>query len=123
LKVSFVLSADVEISLLVDVLKRLERVDEIAFVADKDGLRIEAVTETSRYSQWLGTPMYYGQAQEVRAKFATQFLGPIINALSILSRPPNATFSTVELKSDYPARFTLTDSDLLFRAYIAPRLD
>jgi hypothetical protein len=119
---SFDLSADIEISLLVDVLRRLKKTDEITFVADKDGLRIEAITETSKYSQWLGTPTFV-QVQEVRVKFATQFLSPIVNALAILSRPPNATFSTVELKTNHPAKFTLTDNDLVFRAYIAPRLD
>ena len=121
---TFDLSADVEIPLLVDVLKHLRRVDVITFVADKDGLRIEAKTETTRYSQWLGTPTFLNsQVPEVRVNFLRQFLIQIVNALSVLSRPPNATFSTIELRSNYPARFTLTDDDLHFRAYIAPRLD
>jgi hypothetical protein len=120
----FDLDADVEIALLADVLKKLRRVDAIEFIADRDsGLRLEAATETSRFSQWLGTPTLYGQVQEVRVKFNAHYLSQIIKALEILSRPPNATFTRIELKSNYPGRFTLTDSDLVFRSYIAPRVD
>jgi len=120
----FDLDADVEIALLADVLKKLRRVAVIEFIADRDnGLRLEAVTETSRFSQWLGTPTLYGQVQEVRVKFGTHFLSQIIRALEILSRPPNASFTTIELKTNYPGRFTLTDNDLRFRVYIAPRED
>jgi hypothetical protein len=119
---SFVLSADVEISLLVDILKRLKKTDEITFIADKDGLRIEAETGTSRYSQWLGTPSFKAE-EEVKVKFAVQFLSQIVRALETLSRPPNATFTKVELRTNYPARFILTDKDLEFKTYIAPRVD
>ena len=123
-QLDFDLNADVEIALLVDALKNLKKVDEIIFVADRTtGLWIKAETETSRYSQWLGTPTFNAGATEVRVKFATQFLSQIIKALEILSRPPNATFTSVELKTNYPGRFTLTDDDLRFRAYIAPRVD
>ena len=115
----FDLDADVEIALLADVLKKLRRVAVIEFIADRDnGLRLEAVTETSRFSQWLGTPTLYGQVQEVRVKFGTHFLSQIIRALEILSRPPNASFTTIELKTNYPGRFTLTDNDLRFRVYM-----
>ena len=120
----FDLDADVEIALLADVVKKLRRVDAIEFIADRNnGLRLEAVTETSKFSQWLGTPTLYGQVQEVRVRFGTHFLSQIIRALEILSRPPNATFTTIELKTNNPGRFTLTDNDLRFRVYIAPRED
>jgi hypothetical protein len=60
---------------------------------------------------------------EVRVQFLTRYLSLIIHALAILSRLPNATFCTIELKTNHPARFTLKDDDLIFRAYIAPRVD
>jgi hypothetical protein len=122
-QLSFDLVTDVEIDQLAESLRHLKRVDVTRFVGNKDGLWIEASSETSRYSQWLGTPTFLSdQIKEVSVKFLTQFLKPIVDALSVLSRPPSATGVLIELKTSYPGRFSFTDNDLHFRAYIAPRL-
>jgi hypothetical protein len=123
-RLSFDLETDVEIDLLAESLRHLRRVDIVRFVGTGEGLWIEASSGTSQYSQWLGTPTFLNdQIKEVSAKFLTQFLKPIVDALSVLSRPPRATGVLIELRSNYPARFSFTDDDLSFRAYIAPRLD
>jgi hypothetical protein len=122
-RLSFDLVTDVEIDLLAESLRHLKRVDVTRFVGNKDGLWIEASSETSRYSQWLGTPTMLSEVSEVRVKFLTQFLRPIIDALAVLSHASRATGVLIELRSNYPARFSFTDDDLRFRAYIAPRLD
>jgi hypothetical protein len=123
--IKFDAEIDVEIALLSDALKDLRKVDVIAFIVDKvNGLRIEAKTETSQYSCWLGTPsFFYKEVAEVRANFSSYYLARIVNALKTLERPPNTTFATLKLKTNHPAKFTLKDDDLLFTAYIAPRLD
>jgi hypothetical protein len=123
--IKFDAEVDVEIALLSDALKDIRKIDVITLVVDKlSGVRIEASTETSRYSCWLGSPSFVNhEVAEVKVQFITYFLTRIVNALKILERPPNAYFTTLELKTNHPAKFTLTDNDLDFRAYIAPRLD
>jgi hypothetical protein len=123
-QLSFDLVTDVEIDQLAESLRHLRREEIVRFIGNREALRIESSSGTVQYSQWLGIPAFLNeQIKEVTAKFSTQFLKPIVDALSVLYRPPRATGVLIELRTNYPARFSFTDDDLHFRAYIAPRLD
>jgi hypothetical protein len=129
LNLVFDAKTEIDIEHYVRVIKNLRKswVDPITFVAGKDyGVRIEAKTEFSSFTDSFGGPStveFYNGVTEVKANFGAIYLEKIANALKLLSRLPNATFATLELKTNRPARFTLKDTDLEFVVYIAPRID
>jgi hypothetical protein len=128
LSLDFDAKTEVEIEAFAKVIKDLRRswVDPVKFVADRNGLRIEAKTEVSTFTRSFGGPStveFYNGATEAKASYGTIYLERIANSLKLLSRLPNSTFATLELKTDRPARFVLKDSDLEFVVYVAPRID
>jgi hypothetical protein len=129
LRLIFDAKTEIDVEEFYKFIKDLRRswVDPIKFVADSQhGLRVEARTEVSAFQRILSTPSYmefYNGTSEVKVSFGTIYLEKIANSLKLLSRPPNAYYATLELKTDNPAKFTLKDTDLEFVVYIAPRID
>ena len=129
LSLIFDAKTEVEIDEFAKFIKDLRKswVDSVKFVADSQhGLRVEAKTELSAFQRILSTPRsveFYNGSSEVKASFMTIYLEKIANSLKLLSRPPNAYYATLELKTNRPARFTLKDTDLEFISYIASKMD
>jgi len=128
LNLSFDAKTEVDVEEFYKFIRDLRRswVDPIKIIVGQNGVRIEGRTEVSVFSRSFGGPStveFYNGVTEAKASYGAIYLEKIANSLKLLSRPPNAYYATLEIKTDKPAKFTLKDTDLEFVVYVAPRID